>query len=797
MADNADNLKLIRELEEEIASLKQKQIRDQQIFNDLQSESADLSSSIINDLKDHLGVKSRISTEDQNLLKLNKEINNQILNQKYGANDIKGLKKQIQQNEEKILKANTAEASLHKKMTTSDGNRLKFIKGRFTALNKALDIVEKENAKRLAGQAYDKKALEDAKDKAAAMEQQLNTAQNNLTQSAKSFILTKAQREELERVNAATKLRLEKEEKIESVMGVSGTILGMMSKLFKDIPGSSKVFGEALEKAKEEIREISDDTGKVPSKLRGSIIAAKNLGKALANAFTSPMAIFSFLLSQMLKLDKVIVDMQRSMNMTKDEAAAFNQELADAAANSDTSYMSVQKMQKAMGALNEATGIMNTRSKETYDTFARLTEGMGLSAQEAGKLEMMTKATGENFEKGALNAALTGVNLARQNGLNIKGAKLMSEIAKTTGQVRANLGNNPEAIGRAVVQARLLGTTLEGVAKIGQSLLNFEQSISNEMEAELLIGRELNLERARALALTGSQEELAEELVDQVGSLAEFSEMNVIQQNKLASALGMSSDEMAEMLLQQEYQNATAQELRELGYEDLATKMEQRDLTQQMGDLVERLNTLFMQLATGPLASVAKMMATILQSTTAVWTIVGLIGVVIASKVITSFVNLIKHVRTLKKLQIGAAIAKAWEAAMSAGPLSFFGGLALGAVSTAAIIGAVSAYGDDLFSPGTGKSGYGSRVLFGPEGAIALNNKDTVIAGTKLFEKGDDVISTGAGNIKMDSPLSATDIAAAVVTGVEKVTVQAQSQPSSVFGEMHSLSQVSMGGSIP
>ena len=104
---------------------------------------------------------------------------------------------------------------------------------------------------------------------------------------------------------------------------------------------------------------------------------------------------------------------------------------------------------------------------------------------------------------------------------------------------------------------------------------------------------------------------------------------------------------------------------------------------------------------------------------------------------------------------------------------------------------------NDLFSPGTGKSGYGSRMLFGPEGAIALNNKDTVIAGTKLFEKGDDVISTGAGNIKMDSPLSATDIAAAVVTGVEKVTVQAQSQPSSVFGEMHSLSQVSMGGSIP
>ena len=37
-------------------------------------------------------------------------------------------------------------------------------------------------------------------------------------------------------------------------------------------------------------------------------------------------------------------------------------------------------------------------------------------------------------------------------------------------------------------------------------------------------------------------------------------------------------------------------------------------------------------------------------------------------------------------------------------------------------------------SPGGG-GGYGSRTLMGPEGAIALNNKDTVIAGTNLFPK--------------------------------------------------------------
>ena len=74
----------------------------------------------------------------------------------------------------------------------------------------------------------------------------------------------------------------------------------------------------------------------------------------------------------------------------------------------------------------------------------------------------------------------------------------------------------------------------------------------------------------------------------------------------------------------------------------------------------------------------------------------------------------------------------------------------------AALVGAVIAGGltylamaDDLFSAGGGKSGYGSRTLMGPEGAIALNNKDDVIAGTDLFKKGNDVSSEGGGATKM------------------------------------------------
>ena len=45
-------------------------------------------------------------------------------------------------------------------------------------------------------------------------------------------------------------------------------------------------------------------------------------------------------------------------------------------------------------------------------------------------------------------------------------------------------------------------------------------------------------------------------------------------------------------------------------------------------------------------------------------------------------------------------------------------------------------------------SGYGSRVLLTPQGGIAFNNKDTIVAGTNLT-KGNDIISSPEGSINL------------------------------------------------
>ena len=82
----------------------------------------------------------------------------------------------------------------------------------------------------------------------------------------------------------------------------------------------------------------------------------------------------------------------------------------------------------------------------------------------------------------------------------------------------------------------------------------------------------------------------------------------------------------------------------------------------------------------------------------------------------------------LRSLSI--AVAEIFRGSFMAGPFGLPLAIAGVAALGAAVAGVSSMLADDMFSP---PPGYGKRTLTGPEGSIALNNKDTVIAGTDLL----------------------------------------------------------------
>jgi len=97
-----------------------------------------------------------------------------------------------------------------------------------------------------------------------------------------------------------------------------------------------------------------------------------------------------------------------------------------------------------------------------------------------------------------------------------------------------------------------------------------------------------------------------------------------------------------------------------------------------------------------------------------------------------------KGILGLLKDLMGRIFSMAVTAGKAVAGIPIVGPVLAVAAIAAAIGGGMALYnkfksqpGDDVMSEG----GYGKRTLFGPEGAIRLNDKDTVVAGTDLFGK--------------------------------------------------------------
>ena len=84
--------------------------------------------------------------------------------------------------------------------------------------------------------------------------------------------------------------------------------------------------------------------------------------------------------------------------------------------------------------------------------------------------------------------------------------------------------------------------------RISESLLNFESSIENQLQASLLLGRQINLDKARQLALVGDQEGVMKEILKAVGGEAEFNKMNVIQRKALAESVGVNVEQLSRLV---------------------------------------------------------------------------------------------------------------------------------------------------------------------------------------------------------------------------------------------------------
>ena len=677
------------------------------------------------------------------------------------------------------------------------------------------------------------------KEQLATAESQLETAKKQL--SAESSILQekiksnketkKALSDEIgylkkisqEEANSG-KFTAERQDRLRKIQQEYDDISIKLSQQQKGQAAITQAMGKTVAAADDLGKELEDAFNKKPSEqytsglLQGFKKAGTGAVKALEGISTpldgllSPLnlinKLISFFVGSVLDADTQIGEVAKGLNMSYREAGANKTAMIEFAEATGDAFHNSEELGKSLVNINKSLGTsvgfadMSKPLQEDLALMTKLQQTAGYTEEETAGIMKFTMATGKST-KASLKDFAKGFKMqGLKSKLVLNEKEAMKEIGKLSKSVQISIKGGAEGLGEAMAAAKALGTDLGKVDDIAGSLLNFEESIANELEAELLTGKELNLEKARQAAMDNDLATLAKEIKNEVGSAADFADMNRVQQEAIAKAMGMSREEMSSMLMEQEALAAMNVESAAAAQEKFDALVAEHDLAYAMEEMGTNALTKQMEQATlqenaaaSQKAMADEMVKTMIPAMTnlndnfqkmfnkakkifkqlgGMKTLFIAIGAIITTKMAVGLANSLISIyaqlasakayrrelnRTDSKLTGIAAKESAIAAAKVAGAEASTLGAATvpiiaGITAVMAVLGGLMMMSDGMIGP-SGKSGFGDRVLLAKEGAIAFNNKDTIVAGTDLYANdaisspGQATKTSAAGSVSM------------------------------------------------
>ena len=343
-----------------------------------------------------------------------------------------------------------------------------------------------------------------------------------------------------------------------------------LAQVAKGIPALGKL-ATPFQKAAEAARKVAaqDENASMRSKTGA---AMKAMGGEMLSMAGGPWTAIAAMLAKLGKFiidifigaQEQVVDIQRNMSVTKDSANAIQGHFSKMGDSAAKTYVNTESLIKAQSELSDQMQRAGLAADSTLEAQTFLTERMKMSGDAAAVLTARSEQMGESAES-------VVDSIMQQNKEDVKRGKslttqksLLTQISKVTGQIAASFGFSNKSIAEGVKKVNQFGLGLEQAAKVSASLLNFEDSIGSELEAELLTGKQFNLEKARSKALTGDIAGATADVMAQMQNLTEEQRKSPLIMESLAKMSGLSTDEIQNAYLIQKDRTKQEEKLVEI-----------------------------------------------------------------------------------------------------------------------------------------------------------------------------------------------------------------------------------------
>lgn len=228
-------------------------------------------------------------------------------------------------------------------------------------------------------------------------------------------------------------------------------------------------------------------------------------------------------------------------------------------------------------------------SKGVLTSMVGMEKSFGVSAANQAKVnEQFQRMAGVSAET-AQSMIQTTVQAAKLAG--VAPAQVMADIADNSEAAYKFFNGSPKALAAAAIEAAKLGTSIKQASDVSGKLLDFEKSISSELNASAMLGTNLNFNEARRLAASKDIVGAQKAVVKEVSKLGDLTKLSVFEQEALAEAAGMPIEDLIkQQQIQERLGDATEDQLAAAN-KLLASGMEMKDITdEQLAQEAQRIS---------------------------------------------------------------------------------------------------------------------------------------------------------------------------------------------------------------
>ena len=309
-------------------------------------------------------------------------------------------------------------------------------------------------------------------------------------------------------------------------------------------------------------------------KVKPTLFAAQPAAWALNAALTAGIgAVIGILLGLIMYFQKAKA-LSKDMGIGLKDAAKLSWEIDKAQAQLIGRGLDATEI---AGEMLDTFGTLSSISDEAIVSIGKLQTKYGATSKDIIQLQKsLTDLFGITVDQSTVVVDNIGA-LAESQG--VAAGKVIADMASNSSKFAEFATDGAMGMAQAAIEAAKVGANLGTVLGFAESLLDFETSLTAQFEAQVLTGKNLNLEKARQLALEGNMLGLTQELQKTVGSLGEIQSMNVIERQMIAKAIGISADDLLKVARgEQIAERETVQSKLDITNQLLASGNEEREM---------------------------------------------------------------------------------------------------------------------------------------------------------------------------------------------------------------------------